>query len=89
MSIILIAFGKCHECLSLTQLDSAQPGLTWLSIAIESILALKFKRSPFCSNTFEFLELINITILVLRTIATLKKIIPSRKNYVRGGGGGG
>ena len=36
-----------------------------------------------------FLELIHITILVLRTIATLKKIIPSRKNYVGGGGGGG
>ena len=36
-------------------LSSAYPGLTWLSTAIGSILALKFKRSPFCSNTFEFL----------------------------------
>ena len=35
---------------------SAQPGLTWLSTALGSILALKFKRSPFCSNTFEFFQ---------------------------------
>merc|ERR1712020_147318 len=41
--------------LSLAQLGSTQPGLTRFSIAIGSILALKFKRSPFCSNTFEFL----------------------------------
>ena len=40
--------------LILTQLNSAQPGLTRLSIAIGSILALKLKRLPFCSNTFEF-----------------------------------
>ena len=38
----------------LTQLNLAQPGLTRLSTAIGSILALKSKRSPFCSNTFEF-----------------------------------
>ena len=51
---------KFKICLkSLAQLGSAwlsstQPGLTWLRIAIGSILVLKFKRSPFCSNTFEF-----------------------------------
>ena len=39
-------------------LNSAQPGLTWLSTAIGSILTLKFKRSPFCSNTFEFFHML-------------------------------
>ena len=60
MTIILIAFGKCHECLSLTQLDSAQPGLTWLSIAIESILALNLKNHFFVQILFEFLAKIMI-----------------------------
>ena len=56
--------------LSSTQLDSARfssiqldsawlslawLGLIWLSTAQGSILASKFKRSTFCSNTFEFL----------------------------------
>ena len=41
---------------SLALLGSAQPGLTRLSKAIGSILALKFKRSPFCSNAFEFFK---------------------------------
>ena len=43
--------------LSSNQLDLDQPSLTRLSKAIGSILALKFKRSPFCSNTFEFFRI--------------------------------
>ena len=51
--------------LSLAQLGSAwlslaQLGLTQLSKAIGSILALKFIRSLFCSNTFEFFHLVLI-----------------------------
>ena len=40
--------------IGLAWLHSAQLGSAWLSTAIESILALKFRRSPFCSNNFEF-----------------------------------
>ena len=39
-----------------TRLSLAQLGSAWLSLTLESILALKFKRSHFCSNTFEFLK---------------------------------
>ena len=49
---------KQEEKLTSAWLHLAQPGLTRLSTAIGSILALKFKRSPFCSNTFEFFRFI-------------------------------
>ena len=48
-----------------SELDSAQPGLIWLSTALGSILALKFKRSPFCSNTFEFSMFISYNTTIL------------------------